>query len=78
MKGLQKLERIKKLSCAWDVENDEFKDAVEIVPNAFETIEKELKALEIIKNSGYISIDIMLSQNYITRKEYDLLKEVLL
>lgn len=50
MKGLQKLERIKKLSCAWDVENDEFKDAVEIVPNAFKTIEKELKALEIIKN----------------------------
>ena len=42
------------------------------------TLEKELKALEIIKNSGYISIDIMLSQNYITRKEYDLLKEVLI
>ena len=39
-------------------------------------LEKALKALEIIKNSGYISIDIMLSQNYITRKEYDLLKEV--
>lgn len=39
-------------------------------------IERALQALEIIKNSGYISIDIMLSQNYITRKEYDLLKEV--
>lgn len=48
MKGLQKIERIKKLSCVWDADNDEFKDAVEIVPNAFETIEKELKALNEI------------------------------
>lgn len=48
MKGLQKLERIKKLSCVWDADNDEFKNAVEIVPNAFETIEKELKALNEI------------------------------
>lgn len=50
----------------------------EQIEESVKTIEKELKALEIIKNSGYISIDIMLSQNYITRKEYDLLKEVLI
>lgn len=48
MKGLQKLERIKKLSCVWDADNDEFKDAAEIVPNAFKTIEEELKALNEI------------------------------
>lgn len=37
---------------------------------------KKLKAFDIIRKSGYISIDEMLSQNYITRKEYDSLKEV--
>lgn len=90
MKGLQKLERIKKLSCAWDVENDEFKDAVEILPNAFKTIEKELQALEIIKNKktdvglficcgcleGYNKC--VSTENKFTQEEYDLLEEVLL
>lgn len=90
MKGLQKLERIKKLSCAWDVENDEFKDAVEIVPNAFETIEKELKALEIMKNKEvdvHKFLDVQCIEHYnlgmigawkLTAEEYVLLKEVLL
>ena len=47
-KSLVALERIKKLSCVWDVDNDEFRDVEEIVPNAVKTIEKELKALEIL------------------------------
>lgn len=87
MKGLQKIERIKKLSCVWDAENDEFKDAVEIVPNAFKTIEKELKALKIIKEKevdikAFNDLQDLQDYNYycspeLTQEEYDLLKEVL-
>ena len=68
------LEALKELRYRITNFNGKFNDYNKIM----NIIEQELKALEIIKNSGYISIDIMLSQNYITRKEYDLLKEVLI
>ena len=44
------------------------------------TIEKELKALEIIAKYGlanYWKIGVWLELSYITQEEYDLLKEVL-
>ena len=41
--------------------------------NAFKTIEKDLKALEIIKEKCYLHFT-----DNITDEEYDLLKEVLL
>lgn len=91
MKGLQKLERIKKLSCVWNVDNDEFKDAAEIVPNAFKTIEKELKALQL-SISKQVNWKLLIWSSKLeeyndnahnilmklAQEEYDLLKEVLL
>ena len=46
-----------------------------------DTIEKELKALKIIKRLCHYDIsflDYVLDKGYITKEEYDLLKEVLL
>lgn len=62
-KGLDALNRIR-VGCltVWDFENDT------------NVIEKELKALEIIKNR----IDILGINGYLfTREEYDSLKEIL-
>ena len=40
------------------------------------TIEKELKALEIIKK--FVNIDMLMFKGEIEQEEYDLLKEILL
>ena len=89
-KGLEALERVKKFSVLLDSEKDIVKDLVEIIPNTLKTIEKELQALEIIKNKG---VDILALQHYqnasqynfslrgkfsqLTEEEFNLLKDVL-
>ena len=86
-KGLEALERVKKFSVLLDSEKDIVKDLVEVIPNTLRTIEKELKALEIIKKKA-VNIDDLYAcirtevyplQRYnnshkkITQEEYDLL-----
>lgn len=84
-KGLEALERIgaEKLARGELIRNDSK------VEPYYETIEKELKALEIIRNkfvmTGYILSGCPLKeynscikkQHQLTQEEYDLLKEVL-
>ena len=86
MTGLEILEEIKD-------ELYNFKDISEYSKNQFSTIEKELRALEIMKKKK-VNVVIVLysknleeynstvgfyfSKNQLTQDEYDLLKEVLL
>lgn len=86
-KGLKALDRVKKFSVLLDSEKDIVKDLVEIIPNTLKTIEKELKALEIIKNKMneqnnstlYYPAYVDLKGDFhlvFHKEEYDLLKEV--
>ena len=79
MEGLEALKEIKSNPFSWE----KLKDSLDI-------IEKELKALEIIKKNIKIKVDFSISVNRnsyfmetqediipISKEEYDLLKEVL-
>ena len=77
-KGLEALERIKKLSCVWDSSNDDYRCAIDIVPYAFKVVEKELKALEIIKYYYDDAIEDLIEEVAQSKEERELLKEVLL
>ena len=90
-KGLEALNKIKDcLEIADEVDGDIVFTGEYEEQESLNIIEKELKALEIIKNKG---VDISLFKKYddrnlynynykseyqLTQKEYDLLKEVLL
>ena len=70
MNGLKALERIKKLSCVWDADNDDFRDVEEIVPNAVKTIEKELT------NYNEIKVRLALIRLKVASKKEELLKNL--
>ena len=84
-KGLEALKRVKRFSVLLDSEKDIVKDLVEIIPNTLKTIEKELKALEIIKplvdltkEQKHCWLWLGLNGRQITQEQYDLLKDILL
>ena len=84
-KGLEALKDIKQL--ATTIEFDYKKDKV-FVKEELDIIEKELKALEIIKNKkvdvSFLELGLeqyntnLRKKHQLTQEEYDLLKEVLL
>lgn len=90
MKGLEALDRIKSFDKTRNRSAIEYLLEQENTETYFETIEKELKALEIIRKKG-IDVDMIKYHknldNYnfalrgryehLTQKEFDLLKEVL-
>ena len=65
-----------------------YRDGFEMLPSKIDIIEKELKALEIIKKKrvdvGFLDRDLssynvgLPRKHILTQEEYDLLKEVLL
>ena len=82
IKDHRALERIKRFSFVKDCEKDEVSTIGEFLPNTIKSIEKDLKALEIIKETDKEINDYLVGGVIIlkpkTQEEYDLLKEVLL
>ena len=79
MKGLEALEKLVKLNCLGDPIRGFLGEII--------TIEKELKAFEIIKATGILAVfetignertlETMFDKVKLTKENYDLLKEVL-
>lgn len=74
-KGLEALNSLK-ISCRQNMDTIPYRNN----KWRFKTIEKELRALEVIKKKMFNGKDdlVVLGDIYLTQEEFDLLKEVLL
>jgi len=68
MNSLEALERIKRFSFVKDCEKDEVSTIGEFLPNTIKSIEKDLKAFEIIKEKRVDVNDLLL---FVSRKAYN-------
>ena len=91
-KGLDALNIIGNYQVCINYGLDEYEAIKNVIPNSFDTIQKELKVLEIIKEKrvnafalsmsktleSYNNLLYVYPERQLTQEEYELLKEVLL